>query len=1078
MKTQLTLALAIFSLAACNSTPKLEPLPAAPTIDSFAATPSTVASGEMTHLAWSTHDATTLTLTQVGGMAIDTKNAAQGSADVKVTDNSLFVLSAVNSRGVKATAAVSVGVTGTGAAGVFAALPSAVSAGGKVTLAWAFPGAKTIALTEVGGAAIDLMGQGDTGSVIVTPAHSTQYQITADGTVETASVKVGPTLDLFSSSVAYGQPGDAVSFHWKTTQATKVTLSSVGRGALATVTDPAMAADGTFDDMIPDLPVGAVVPYTLTVEGDGPRIEQSISVYVGSAPVVKTFVAPKYAKSGGKLTLTWTTLNADVVELSTNNVVFWRSGTAAEAVSGSLQFDTPATTTDYTLIAKSSRGGGSATKTATVDPVGDVSVMTFTVTPVPVANGGDAATLTWAVPNARHLRITGSDGFTVVTAHGTAAAAGTATAYPNGPVTYTLTADNTIDPAITATADADATTPAAFGPAGGAAIFQGNPIDLAWTVGGAGAKVQGFATQNVQNVAASTGFVDISTTGTSVSFPSSDDDISDPITLDDYETFLYGNRLAGNITISTNGFFVFGDYTYYEPTPSGLPNTSVEPNFIAPYWADLTLGTGHVYWEIRNEAPDRTLIVQFDHVQVSGDPTSDLVFEAKVHQTGVVTYEFNKLQMSMTPSHTIGLEGANSTLGLSASGEAAGGALVLFSGQASPISVTFSAPATYGGFIALANGYLKVSFTPAQVVTTRDLAISEAMFNPAAPLATTGEWLEVTNLSLLPIDLGGWTLDFGAAGTHTIAGTLPLAPGSTLVLGQTDADAGNDFVSTNYQYGSAFSMDDDAGTVVLRNLNFQVSATWPATDGGTPAGTSLNFDPPVYLVSTDTSSTPFHSIACNSTAPFGTQVPQQLGTPGAVATCFGYQLQSIPVAFEDISATGTALFTSSWDEDYTPVTLPTPFPYFGTPRATATVSSNGWVGFGTYTSASLTNKTVPNSTSKPVGALGVFWDDLENSDAFTDGQVYSQRQTDHETIAWIHASHYTASDDLNFEVKLFDDGHFEYHYATMTSGTSSNYANGNAATIWVENDGGTTALVIGNNKPVIQPNTAFRFTPR
>jgi len=34
--------------------------------------------------------------------------------------------------------------------------------------------------------------------------------------------------------------------------------------------------------------------------------------------------------------------------------------------------------------------------------------------------------------------------------------------------------------------------------------------------------------------------------------------------------------------------------------------------------------------------------------------------------------------------------------------------------------------------------------------------------------------------------------------------------------------------------------------------------------------------------------------------------------------------------------------------------------------------------------------------------------------------------------------HYFANDDLNFQIKLFDSGVIEFHYATMSSGSGSN----------------------------------------
>ena len=81
---------------------------------------------------------------------------------------------------------------------------------------------------------------------------------------------------------------------------------------------------------------------------------------------------------------------------------------------------------------------------------------------------------------------------------------------------------------------------------------------------------------------------------------------------------------------------------------------------------------------------------------------------------------------------------------------------------------------------------------------------------------------------------------------------------------------------------------------------------------------------------------------------------------------------------------------------------------------------------------------------------------------------------------WAHVRHYSTSpaDDLNYEIKLFEDGSVEYHYGAMVSGTSDNYADARSASVWFENPTGSQALVIGLNQPVIRPNTAYRFVPR
>jgi hypothetical protein len=150
------------------------------------------------------------------------------------------------------------------------------------------------------------------------------------------------------------------------------------------------------------------------------------------------------------------------------------------------------------------------------------------------------------------------------------------------------------------------------------------------------------------------------------------------------------------------------------------------------------------------------------------------------------------------------------------------------------------------------------------------------------------------------------------------------------------------------------------------------------------------------------------------------------------------------------------------------------------------VSSNGFVAFkSTLTSAAMTNKALPTAT-EPFGIAAIFWDDL-NGTATPGSNAYWKRMaagddpanaSPHWIIQWHHFTHYTAGDDLNFQVKLFDSGVIEYHYATMTSGSTLNYANGNSATVWLDTPTGTTALALSRNTASVVPNSAFIFTPQ
>jgi hypothetical protein len=229
------------------------------------------------------------------------------------------------------------------------------------------------------------------------------------------------------------------------------------------------------------------------------------------------------------------------------------------------------------------------------------------------------------------------------------------------------------------------------------------------------------------------------------------------------------------------------------------------------------------------------------------------------------------------------------------------------------------------------------------------------------------------------------------------------------------------------------------------------------------------------------------ALTCQRASTFGSA--SQIGTPGAAnESCFEYRMDRIPVAYEDVSS-GTALFTMgvSNDDVFTTVPLSVPFRYFGAEQSTLTVSTNGWVAFTTQTSSWLSNRLVPSATSQPVGAIAIMWDDLASSfSPFPDANVYWKRVGDRFIVQWHHSTHLSAGDNMNFQIKLFDNGVIELHYGTMVNGAgTSRYAEGGSATAWLERPDGSALLPIIRNSSAtmtgalfIAPDSAYRFTPK
>ena len=173
-------------------------------------------------------------------------------------------------------------------------------------------------------------------------------------------------------------------------------------------------------------------------------------------------------------------------------------------------------------------------------------------------------------------------------------------------------------------------------------------------------------------------------------------------------------------------------------------------------------------------------------------------------------------------------------------------------------------------------------------------------------------------------------------------------------------------------------------------------------------------------------------------------------------------------SFQDISGTGTPISFSDGDEGSASVALPFSFPFYGTDRTTAYVSTNGYISFANAGLTVWQNAGIPTSGA-PNALLAPYWDDLHQRS----GTAYAGTLPDGRfVIQWSNWGRYSPSsgESLNFQVILSDDGTIEYQYGSLTTTV------GNSATVGIENDGGTGGLEVAFNEAYITANKAVRFT--
>ncbi|MDH3731728.1 MAG: lamin tail domain-containing protein, partial [Acidimicrobiia bacterium] len=161
--------------------------------------------------------------------------------------------------------------------------------------------------------------------------------------------------------------------------------------------------------------------------------------------------------------------------------------------------------------------------------------------------------------------------------------------------------------------------------------------------------------------------------------------------------------------------------------------------------------------------------------------------------------------------------------------------------------------------------------------TPGDLVITEVMQNPAEVSDANGEWFEIRNVSASSIDLDGWVIGDDGSDTHTIVGSVVVAPGGHVVLGPNANSATNGGVTVDYSYGSGWFLANGDDEIILVSpemvefdrIEYDGGPTWPD-----PNGRSMNLDPTLL----DVTSNDDGANWCQGSAPYG---DGDLGTPGA-----------------------------------------------------------------------------------------------------------------------------------------------------------------------------------------------------
>lgn len=1056
-------ALALIGLlAGCPQVPNPDPLPAAPSIGEFKASATQVSAGATVTLSWKVENATEVRIDELSLGRVSGVDGNEGSVDVAVGADVTYVLTARNDRGAADSAIVSVRVSGTAREALLVAVPDAISAGESVALAWTAPGAASVTLSASPGGAIDIGGQSVAGTVTVTPSVTTVYSLVANGRTRSTTVTVTPGIGNLTATAVAADGGTHVRVEWTTTGATSVTLSGAGRGQLVEVTDAAQVASGSFEEALPaDIDPSAFLTYELTASAGGASSTRTVNFGIPGNPAIISFTGPEAIRqTGGTLTLAWTTLEAAAVSVSAGTVEIYRAP-ADKLAAGSLSLPIPADDTEYTLTARGARGG-QATKSLLVDVVSTPTV-TLTATPDTV-NAGDTVTLSWSGTHIRNVSVREVGFGNIFTATGIQDTGSTTASTPAGNVTYVIDVDNGLGDFATATTQVTVNGGITLTLAETGALRQGQNVTVSWTAPTGAGDIIGLPHTTVDVRAGSAGFDDIATTGTAVTFTSA----ATPGTIvTPFRMPFFGQVVGSTINVSRHGYIGFSDVNGDNSWIETLPSPYLEDLVVAPNWREMP--TAAVRWQVKTEPSGDVLIVQWN--------SATEIFQTKLHSTGQIDFEYSLLPSTGTAS--VGITGryAGQTI-IAPAAAAVGQGFTFFGPRPSPVTLPAWEEGAIIGYVPLASGNaLRTSVALEQVVLPGELVVNEVLPNSLA--GVNGQWAELRNARTTPLTIDGWSFGLPDGGEIPLSGTVPAR--GVLVVGATTDDTLNGDAGVQVAV-PGFDLSNLTSLVLQRG---GIASTLPLSP--VDAGVALQNSSGPFLHSS--TAIPAGDQRCAATTTFGSLA--QYGTPGVDTHCgFPYDLTRIKPGFFDISTIGNALTLSSFDSATATLDFSSaPVNFFGAPRTSAVVSTNGILSFATLGTTDYLASTP--STSAPNLLVAAFAGDL-SSTAALGGQLSYFRAgagvdpaaaAPHWIVQWTHYYYYYCNTaDLNFQIKLFDDGIVEVHYGRMQSSDDLQCAVDSLAAVssWLENAAGTQALNINARSvsSAIRPYSAFRYTPR
>jgi len=598
-------------------------------------------------------------------------------------------------------------------------------------------------------------------------------------------------------------------------------------------------------------------------------------------------------------------------------------------------------------------------------------------------------------------------------------------------------------------------------------------------------------------------WMDISGMG-SLAMDSGDDATAGPFPIG-FDFPFYGGDFD-QFNVCSNGFMSFSsNSTDYNNQP--LPSASAPGHLVAPFWDDLVVGGGSIYYY--NDGT--RLIVQWEGVSHydAGGPYS---FQALIYPDGIIEYQYNTMAPP-TDDCTVGLQNGTGTDGLAVAFNTpyvvdglavqiraipqwvtvAPAAGTVWSAGSTDLDVTFDASGLFGGTY---DGIIRVISNdpdegeyevPVQLVVTGapDISVNPMFYDfgdlfLGATAQTTvmirnvgTDVLTVTGIATgdpaFTVDVASAVLLPGATQPVTVTFAPTVAQVYSTMLTITSDDPNDPSIMVDLTGAGLEPPDFDVTpTSLLSNLftGETDSQELLLTNSG---GADFEFD-----LSVD-----FHTdVTVHEYVEVGKEsVDARIGDPVLLGEggpdIYGYRWvdNNDPggptYSFTDISTTGTPVFSGTADDtNEGPFPIGFDFSFYGTAFSEFNVCSNGFISF-TSTSSSYSNQLLPNGGA-PENLLAPFWDDLR-IDTSTGANVFYEYDGARLVVQFHRVPAYYSTGEHTFQVILYPDGTILYQYETMDSTDLE------LCTVGIQNGAKDDGLTVAFNTPYVTDGLAVRF---